>query len=228
MVIEGALPEISCPSCGAAVALRQAAMPYVVCPRCRSLLLRGDDELKAVGTAAVLPFDVSPIVIGTRGTADGHAFEVVGRVRWGWVDGAWNEWLLALSDGSTRWLGEAMGTFMLLAEPPQACDVSALRAFARGAALVPGTVVTVDGQDFVVADVKAATCLGAEGQLPFAAPAHWTMTSVDFRNADGAALSVQRDDRETSAYLGRYVDLTDLAPNGLRRFDDWAMPTGLQ
>ncbi len=224
MVDEGALPEISCPSCGAAVPLRRAAVPYVVCPQCQSLLLRGDDGLKTVGTAAILPFDVSPIVIGTRGTTEGQAFEVVGRVRWGWTDGAWNEWLLTLADGSTRWLGEAMGTFMLLADAP----LPALRDFADGGAIAPGLRVTVDGQDFVATDVKTATCLGAEGQLPFAAPAHWTITSVDFRNPDGASLSVQRDDRGTSAYCGRYVDLIDLAPTGLRRFDDWAMPKGLQ
>ncbi len=212
--------------------LSRAAVPYVVCPQCQSLLLRSTDDLgddlKTVGKSAVLPFDVSPIMIGTRGIADGQAFEVVGRVRWGWVDGAWNEWLLSLDDGSTRWLGEAMGTFMLLAEAPHACDLDAIRRFANGGRMAPGTAVTVEGQDFIVADVKAATCLGAEGQLPFAAPAHWTVTSVDFRNPDGASLSVQRDSEGTSAYLGRYIDLDALKPRGLRRFDDWAMPAGLQ
>jgi predicted RNA-binding Zn-ribbon protein involved in translation (DUF1610 family) len=222
------MPDISCPSCGAAVPLRHAAVPYVVCPQCQSLLLRGDDDLRAVGQAAVLPFDVSPIMIGTRGTADGIAFEVVGRVRWGWVDGAWNEWLLALADGSTRWLGEAMGTFMLLADAAKARDLPAIRAFADGGTIAPGTTVTVDGQDFVAADVKTATCLGAEGQLPFAAPKDWAITSIDFRNPAGASLSVQRDSRETSVWIGRYVDLAHLAPKGLRRFDDWAMPHALQ
>ena len=222
------MPDISCPSCGAAVPLRKAAVPYVVCPQCQSLLLRSDDDLKTVGQAAVLPFDVSPIQIGTCGTADDLFFEVVGRVRWGWTDGAWNEWLLAISDGTTRWLGEAMGTFMLLRDAPQACELPTIRAFANGGTIIPGTRVNVGGQEFIAADVKAATCLGAEGQLPFAAPAHWMITSVDFRNPDGASLSVQRDANETSAWIGRYVDLTDLAPAGLRRFDDWAIPQGLQ
>ncbi len=225
------MPDISCPSCGAAVPLRRAAAPYVVCPQCQSLLSRGDgpqnDDVQAIGQAAVLPFDVSPVMIGTRGTADGIAFEVVGRVRWGWTDGAWNEWLLALADGTTRWLGEAMGTFMLLNEATQALDDPAIRAFATGGTIAPGTTVTVAGQDFVAADVKAARCLGAEGQLPFAAPAGHAVTSIDFRNPTGASLSIQRDGDETGVWIGRYVDLTRLAPTGLRRFDDWAMPEGL-
>lgn len=222
------MPEISCPSCGGAVPLRRAALAYVVCPYCQSLVLRGDGDLRALGKSAVLPFDISPIVIGTRGTIDRIAFEVVGRVRWGWRDGAWNEWLMALADGSTRWLGEAMGTFMALADAPHARHLPLIEAFARGDAITPGATVDIDGRRYVAADVKQATCLGGEGELPFPTPADWTIASVDFREAGGACLSVQRDARETSVWAGRYVDLAELAPSGLRRFDDWTMPEGLQ
>ena len=48
---------------------------------------------------ASLPFDVSPIQIGTMGTFEGVGFTVIGRVRWGWTDGSWNEWLLLFDDG---------------------------------------------------------------------------------------------------------------------------------
>lgn len=222
------MPDISCPSCGGAVPLRRVALPYAVCPYCQSLLVRDDGDLRAVGKSAVLPFDVSPIVIGTRGSAEGLAFEVVGRVRWGWTDGAWNEWLLAMGDGTTRWLGEAMGTFMLLAEAPEVCDLPAIKAFADGGAITPGYRVTINGQRFRAADMKQARCLGGEGELPFATPPDWTMTSVDFRNPDGGSLSVQRDAHGTSAWLGRYCELADLKPSGLRRFADWALPEGLQ
>jgi hypothetical protein len=210
------------------VPLRRAALAYAVCPYCQSLLLRGEGDLRAVGKSAVLPFDVSPIVIGTRGKVQHTGFEVVGRVRWGWRDGAWNEWLLVLADGSTRWLGEAMGTFMLLADAPQARHLPAVDAFAGGGAIAPGTELVIDGKHFIAADVKQATCLGGEGELPFATPADWTITSIDFRSPGGACLSVQRDARETSVWIGRYVDLADLAPSGLRRFEDWAMPEAMQ
>ena len=66
--------ELSCPSCGAPVPLVSAAVPYAVCSHCQTLILREGDDLKAIGKSAVLPFDVSPIQIGTRGTADGQRF----------------------------------------------------------------------------------------------------------------------------------------------------------
>jgi hypothetical protein len=51
--------------------------------------------------AASLPFDVSPHQLGTGQVVDGARFTVVGRVRWGWADGAWNEWLLQSPDHNT-------------------------------------------------------------------------------------------------------------------------------
>ena len=60
------MPELLCPSCGAEVPLHSAAMPYAVCSYCQSLLLREGGALQSVGTSAVLPFDVSPIMIGTN------------------------------------------------------------------------------------------------------------------------------------------------------------------
>jgi hypothetical protein len=194
--------------------MRGAGMPYAVCGSCQSVIAR--DGMAKVGTAASLPEDVSPIQLGTGGVWDGARFTVVGRVRWGWADGAWNEWLLQVSDGTTRWLGEAMGQFQLLAERE---DVAASLGV-----VALGDVVRVDGVDFIASDVKAVVCLGGEGDLPFPTPKDWSVESVDFRSPTGAALSVQRDGLRVSAYVGRYVELAQLRPSRLRVMDGWAVP----
>ena len=54
------------------------------------------------------------------------------------------------------------------------------------------------------------------------------MTSVDFRNPDGMALSVQRDAQGLSVYSGRYVDLADLKPTRLRAIEGWTVPEALR
>ena len=54
------------------------------------------------------------------------------------------------------------------------------------------------------------------------------MTSVDFRSESGAAISLQRDNKETRAWLGRYVDLAELKPVKLRSIDGWSIPLGLR
>ena len=218
------MPQLSCPSCGADVPLRSAAMPYAVCGYCQTLILRKDGTPEAIGTSAVLPFDISPVQLGTTGQADGQPFTIVGRVRWGWTDGSWNEWLLQCGDGSVRWLAEAMGTFMLTAERPDVMASKAAATFAAGGAIEIGDVIAVDGEQFTAADIKDAQCLGGEGDLPFPTPPDWTITSVDFRSPSGAALSIQRSREDTQAWLGRYVSLAELKPANLRAIDGWAVP----
>ena len=224
-------PQVACPACGAPVPLVSAAVPYAVCGHCQTLILREGDDLKAVGKSAVLPFDVSPIQIGTRGTADGQRFEVIGRVRWGWSDGSWNEWLLQVgsntSSSGTAWLGEAMGMYVITAQAPELLETPLGRQFASGGDVPLGATIDVSGAHFTATDIKQAHSLGGEGQLPFPCPADWTMTNVDFRSEAGGALSLQRDGEGVSAWLGRYVTLDELKPVGLRKITGWQIPGAL-
>jgi len=218
------MASLDCPACGAEVPLRSAAMPYAVCGHCHSVLLRDDAGLSDIGKSAVLPFDVSPLQLGTSGVADGVRFDVAGRVRWGWEDGSWNEWLLACGDGRVRWLGEAMGQYMLLSESTDLLGEPLLERFAQGDAITVGDTLA----GFTATDVKQVRCLGGEGDLPFPTPTDWTMASVDFRDAAGASLSVQRDAKGVSAYVGRYLGLAEFAPRNLRQIDGWALPVELR
>lgn len=223
------MSALLCPSCGAPVPLRSAAMPYAVCAYCQTVLMReGAGEtmgLRHVGKSATLPFDVSPIQLGTRGLVrDDLGFEVVGRVRWGWSHGSWNEWLARCDDGSHRWIGEAMGSFMLLAEDDSLLTLPMLKRFAEGD--VP-TIGTKLNPALVVSDVKEARCIAGEGDLPFPTAPDWTMTSVDFRSASDSALSVQRDANGITAWSGRYLTLGELKPTNLRAIEGWAIPEPL-
>lgn len=203
-------------------------MPYAVCAYCQSVVQREGDAGREIGKAAVLPFDVSPIQLGTTGRAMGQTFEVVGRVRWGWSDGSWNEWLLRLANGTHMWLGEAMGLFQLLAERDEVLRDPLLAGFSRGQPVPLGSRIQVGARLYAAADIKEAECLGGEGDLPFPTPKSWTMTSIDFRSEDGGSLSVQRDANMISAYEGAYIALPDLSPRNLRRIEGWAMPDALK
>ena len=217
--------KVSCPNCGAEVSFRSPALPARVCDHCQTIVVRSGDSVEAIGKAAVLPFDVSPIMIGTRGRFEGMGFEVIGRVRWGWTDGSWNEWLLLFDNMSSAWLGEAMGQYMLLKERPIG-DIqdAAIRQLINGEEVPIGTGAWIDDEAFIISDARQVTCLAAEGELPFRAPAGWTIFSVDLRSPSGRCASLQREDGLSSFYDGRYVTLGELAPTGLRQMEGWPMP----
>ena len=70
-----------------------------------------------------------------------------------------------------------------------------------------------------------ARCIAAEGELPFTAPAGWTIFSADFRSRSGRVASLQRDGKQADFYDGRYVTLAELAPSGLRPIEGWSLPS---
>jgi hypothetical protein len=205
------------------VPVRSATLPYATCAYCQSLLLRTGQGAEDIGKVAELPYDISPIQLGTVLGLEG-GLQVVGRVRWGWDGGSWNEWLAMAPDGTERWLAEAMGMYMLTALSERALAAPAAHRFAGGAAIEPGAYLETDGKGFVATDVKQAECLGSEGDLPFRTLPGRTMTNVDFRAMDGAALSLQRDEDGTKAWIGHWYDLAGLSPKGLRAIEGWVMP----
>jgi Domain of unknown function (DUF4178) len=182
-----------------------------------------------IGKAAVLPFDISPIQIGTTGSIDEFGFEVLGRVRWGWENGFWNEWLLMGIDGHYRWLGEFMGQFVLQRELDIAEVTSPhLDSWQSHSKLQLGQQMVINETEYTASDIKYARCLGAEGQLPFRAPADWTMMSADFRSETGDSASVQCDQDGMTIYVGKYTQLTQLNPQNLRQISGWQIPTALK
>ncbi|EIZ81162.1 hypothetical protein WSK_0107 [Novosphingobium sp. Rr 2-17] len=216
----------NCPSCGALLPER-SALPYATCAYCQSLILRTGLTIEDVGKVAVLPPDVSPIELGTSLLVEGLKLTVIGRVRWGWPDGAWNEWLLDGGDGTERWLGEAMGAFMLTAAQPALLKQPAIASFAQGGEIALGTQLVFEGVTLTAIDIKQAQCLGSEGDLPFPTLPGRIMTSIDFRGPNREAMSLQRDERGVSAWLGYYSDLASLSPANLRVLEGWDMPHGL-
>lgn len=221
------MENLNCPSCGAALPVRDPALPYSTCAYCQTLVRRTAGTVEAVGTVAALPADVSPIQIGTTIAREGMAATVVGRVRWGWSDGSWNEWFLRAVDGRQLWLGEAMGMYMLTAEYPQVLEAPAIRNFVEGNPMARDCTVKAGGKWLTATDIKEAACLGSEGDLPFATLPGRTMINVDFRNGAGDALSVQRDADGTTAWLGVWSDLAGLKPGNLRVIEGWTIPRAL-
>jgi hypothetical protein len=216
--------DLACPQCGAPIAFRSADLPVRVCDYCHSTIARDGETLKLVGKTAIVPEDVSPLQLGARGRFEDRAFELVGRVRWRWTDGAWNEWLALYGDGATAWLGEASGRYMLLDEVPAPANNSVVQAVLANRTPPVGRASTIAGIKYVVVDSRQVVCVASEGELPAPTATGTQAISVDLMTTDGRCASVQREGDETHAYAGRYVTLAELGMTGLRAFDGWPMP----
>lgn len=208
--------KLGCPACGAEVDFKSRSAVFAVCSYCQSTLIRHDVDLEAIGKMAELPPDMSPFQVGTRGSYEGKRFELLGRLKVAWEDGVWNEWYALFDDGREGWLAEAQGFFMM--SFPQALP----RSLPTAEAIRVGQRLTLPPKEtFTVDDIRRATCIGSEGELPFPAPRGRESLSVDLRGPKATFANLEYAADGTRLYTGKYVDFDALSLSNLRELDGW-------
>lgn len=215
------MTPIPCPSCGAPIPFRTSFAVFAVCGYCGATVVRTDRDVSRIGQAADLPDEMTPIQVGTVVTAAGTPFTVAGRVRMSWEDGFWNEWFLA-GDGpaGAGWLAEAQGTWAVSFP----CPLEEAQGLNPDMPPALGDPVRIRGRAFRVSDVKAASCVGSEGELPFAAERGWTALYADMLSEDGGFAGAEYSDDGARLFLGQYVTFASLRPRNLRPVEGWTAP----
>src|SRR5262249_6486648 len=196
------------------IAFKWSSSVQTVCEYCRSVVVRTDVDLKAVGTVADLPVDASPIQLTTEGRYGDKAFVVAGRIIYQYDQGNWNEWRIVLEGGRDGWLSDAQNQFTISFR----ADVRDLPTPAQAPL---GRSFTWNNTEFKVVSRTLAHYAGVEGELPFE---YWDKTDVDFvdlrsHHLDFATLDYS--DPTPVLYIGRSVDFDDLRLKNVRRFEGW-------
>ena len=150
---------IQCPSCGAPTELRSRSIRLVVCAYCSSTIELTPTGLVENGKAAQLADLFTELATGAAGRIGSKSFAVAGRVRYTWSDGFWDEWSIALDDGTMAWLHEDEGELSMVAEVPVqgSIDFDSARV---------GEHMLINGERAYVHERRSAEIQGAEGQVP--------------------------------------------------------------
>ena len=216
---------LACPQCGSALSPAMPGLPVVTCASCDAMVLIENGALEHVGDSGRMPFDVSPLRIGTTLLVDGTRGEIVGRERWAWERGSWNEWLLQLPGADHRWVAEEAGYYMVMAPiAPRADVMQRLGGMKRLGRAALGNTVKVEKVGYTVADIKTVRCIASEGHLPHIVPPAQERHSIDLRSRSGAVLTFQEDANESGCWVGTYRTLAQLEPRNLRTLDGWPAP----
>jgi hypothetical protein len=208
-------PVSSCPNCGAKIIFQWSSSVQTVCEYCKSILVRTDVDLKKVGEVADLPPDNSPIQLNTEGVYKNKGFVVTGRILYEYDQGGWNEWHVALNDGTSAWLSDAQEEYAV------SLPVSGQKLPAESELQV-GKQFTWNGGQYALSAITKAHYRGVQGELPFE---YWDKTDVlfaDFRSATKKFATLDYSDEEPALYLGEFVDFEDLKLKNLRQFEGWS------
>jgi hypothetical protein len=203
-------PAAACPNCSAPVEFRWSSAVQTVCGHCRSVVVRHDVDLAAVGVVADLPLATSPIQIGTRGRFQGDAFTVTGRIAYEYEHGTWNEWHLLFADESSGWLSDAQAEYAvsrLVADPGPLPEPGGLE---------PGQHYRFRDLEFQLTTLTRARYRGVDGDLPFE---YWDKDEVlfaDLRSTDGHFATLDYSEAPPLLFIGVHVGFDDLELKDLR------------
>lgn len=208
-------PTAICPNCGAPIRFRWSSAIQTTCEYCKSILVRHDVNLTKVGQVADLPPDISPIQIGTEGVYRSTGFQVIGRIIYSHDLGAWNEWHLMFSNGSSGWLSDAQAEYAVsfLSNPdyplPGPSDI------------YRGFEYLQQGVRLAVTSLTEANYEGVEGELPFQ---YWDKERcrfADLRSVDGRFATIDYTEAPPLLFLGEFVEFESLRLVNLKEFEGW-------
>lgn len=202
-----------CPGCGAPVNFASAQSTHVVCGYCQSTVVRQGDTLQRIGKMAELFDDHSPLQLQASGTWRGQAFTLVGRLQYKYPEGTWTEWHAVLADGSSAFLSEDNGAYVLAAPVPAPATLPAAQAFRVGAS------TAINGQSFAVASNMQVLLLAAQGELPHLPELGQTFAMVELRSqgvANERVLSIDYSSQPPTCAIGQAVRLDELKLSGLK------------
>ena len=199
-----------CPGCGAPVEFRSAQSAFAVCSYCRSTVVRDGDTLARIGKVAEVFEDYSPLQLLARGRWQGREFTLVGRLQYRGASGAWTEWNALFADGSTAWLAEDNGSYVL------ALPTTTERPLPQPQQLRLDATTAIDGHSYKVASNEQVALVSAQGELPKLPPLDTPFAMVELRSADNEVLAIDYGSTPPALSRGRPVALEELLLTGLR------------
>ena len=152
---------MNCPECSAELEWQARFSELVVCDSCQTASRLSDGGIHAVGRMAQLAHTPGPLYLGATGRLGKKTFTVLGRVRYRYAQGFWDEWLLSMSDGGSRWVAEDEAEHTVMRQVKRGDALSLMRRAA------PGGRLSLGERSFHVDEKSQAQCVGGEGQLPF-------------------------------------------------------------
>ncbi len=190
--------QLTCPGCGAALLPRYRGAEVVACSFCGTFSAVTPDALQQQGTAPLLSKIPTRFSVGQRPVIAGITWEVVGRARYEYDGGLWEEWLLHGPDGALRVLQEDEGELVLFDERQDGPRVSLQGARPMGR-------VAAFGKSVFVTELGEATLVGGEGSFATRVQPGERFDYVD-GNADGRSVIVLSAADRSVWLAGRPID----------------------
>ena len=199
-------PEtIHCPSCGAGHEITNPGVVTIVCQYCGNAVYWDGGKIKDAGKQSILAEGFTRLYRGATGRLEGKRFTVMGRVRYSFGKGFWDEWFLEFDDGAIGWLTEDNHELAIQTRSSAAKKIPPMET------IVPGKAVTFMKKKFIFQEKGQAECIGVEGDLPIEVKTGERYAFADASSPDGRYIfGIEFDDDPPALFIGRWLAFSDL------------------
>lgn len=200
------MAQLECETCGAPLNIENQFIRSVTCQYCgASYLISGEQGLESRGQAVKLADYPSRLSVGQMGEIRGRRFSVLGRVRYAYPEGFWEEWQIAWDDDQPpAWLEEDEGYWTLYKRERVRSQIPAHEE------VRVGSTINVNNMSVFVTEKRSGKMVGQEGQFSAVMPITGDFGYVT-GTADGKPVSVTYWQDEIEVETGE-----DLEPNEIR------------
>jgi hypothetical protein len=199
------MQQLNCPNCGAGLAIESQFIRTVTCRFCGSnFLVRGSDTLDPTGKSATLGDFPSRLTIGTKGQIRGRGFTVLGRIRYMYDAGFWEEWQISWEDGAPPdWLEEDEGLWTVYRRERVKSAIPPYEQVGVGA------TVPINNKKVFITEKRTGKVAGSEGQFSSVFPLTGTFGYIQ-GTADGQSVSVNHWSDEIELSIGDELEHNEL------------------
>ncbi len=205
--------HFNCPSCASAITPEYRFTKTVTCPYCQTPSHLSNGEITIQGEPIALADYGSIFAVGQTGKMNGEAIKVLGRIRFVYPDGVWDEWLIRKDSDMEKeyWLQEDEGGFTLfektidIGEAYGKVEHSMFEVGERYPS--PGGAA---GNWYFCSEKNVAEVLGSEGELPYYAKPGEQANFVDgIIVGTQQVFSFEMLDFGGTGYVGSRMDISE-------------------
>jgi ribosomal protein S27E len=192
--------RLQCPGCGVPIEADARFSHFHVCPQCHSASVLDEKAARLSGKMAVLAQTPGPLHVGATGRIGKQVFRVLGRVRYGYEAGFWDEWFLQLGEDRTGWVSEDGDDFTL----ERHTDLP--RSKLRYETIEPGQEIRIGRTRYHVDEKGVARLEGGEGELPFEITAGEEVPFLDLTSEETFATVEFEEGGGVRIFQGQVID----------------------
>jgi Domain of unknown function (DUF4178) len=200
-----------CPSCNGSLEIKNRFSKVVICPYCMQTCEISDSGLDPTGLAPKLADFKSILAIGKSGKIKNTPFKTLGRLRYKYDGGFWDEWFVELensmgSSNKRAWLQEDEGEFTLFEQQQIASEIPLFEEISVGRKF------SINSLEIFVVEKVEALIAGGAGEIPFRINPGMIVYCID-GNTNGNLVSIEFTPDEISFSTGTTVDIEEIEVN---------------